>query len=174
MKTFKQLAVLAVLSALLISCCDCPSGAPDPQHIISENDAYQLQQTYFNNQHKYITIGVEGQYQNGEPDNVGVIVKDIDDLQKYLINIKKEAIAQGKQNPGAVIYFGAKNDENNVPRSTVFFQAMHATPDPDSEDPDFPDTDDYKKFSYPHAFYDKLDPMGKKPGDAQPVEGGSN
>ena len=89
MKTFKQLAVLAVLSALLISCCDCPSGAPDPQHIISENDAYQLQQTYFNNQHKYITIGVEGQYQNGEPDNVGVIVKDIDDLQKYLINIKK-------------------------------------------------------------------------------------
>jgi len=174
MKKLKLIALWSVLGFVTVSCCDCPSGAPDPQHIISENDAYQLQQTYFNNQHKYITVGVEGQYQNGEPDNVGVIVKDIDDLQKYLINIKKEAIAQGKQNPGAVIYFGAKNDEKNVPRSTIFFQAMHATPDPSNNDSDFPSILDYEKLEYPSAYYDKLDPMGKEPDDAQPVEGGSN
>ncbi len=168
MKNFKLIALLVALCTVTASCCDCPNGDPDPQHIITENQAYELQQNYFNNQHKYIAIGIEGQYQNGEPDNIGVLVKDIDDLQRYLTKIKKEAIAQGKQNPGAVIYFGAKNDEKNVPRSTVFFQAMHATPDSSNSDLDFPSNLDYKKLKYPNAYYDKLDPMGKEPDDEQP------
>ncbi len=174
MKNLKLIPLLALVGVLATSCCDCPSGSPDSEHIITETEAHYLQQTYFDNQHRFINLGVESQYKDGEPDNIGVIITDIDDLQKYLNAIKKEAATQGKENPGAVLFFGAKNDANNVPRSTVFFQAMHATPDPNNTDPNFPSTIDYKKLEYPSAYYDKLDPMGLEPDDEQPEIGGSN
>jgi hypothetical protein len=158
MKNLKQFAAIVVLLIVVVSCCDCPSG--NPQNIISETQAQEMEQLYLENQHNFINLGIEANYANGEPDNLGALIQDIDDLQKYLIAVKKEAESQGKNNPAIKLVYGAQLDKNQVPRSAPFFMAIYKT-----ENDSIPDFPDYEKLQFPQAFYDKLDPMGREPND---------
>lgn len=157
MNTLKKLLLLSSIAIMTISCCDCPSG--DPQNIITEAQAIQMDSLYIANQHRFVNMGIEQQYQNGEPDNLGALI-EIDDFQKYLIAVKKEAQRQNKPNPAIKLSFGAQLDENEVPRSAPFFMAIYPS---DSETEDPTDLVDYKQLEFPMSFYDKLDPMNKDP-----------
>lgn len=159
MKNFKRLSILAIMSLLVISCCDCPQG--DPVNIITEAEAVTMENTYLENQHIFINQGVEAQYQNGEPDNLGALIADIEDFQKYINVVKEEAEAQGYAQPALKVVYGAVNDANGVPRTIPFFMAI--VPDTNGEDPDFPYLGDYLKLDFPQTFYDKLDPLNKDP-----------
>lgn len=161
MKKLKNLTALALLSIILVSCCDCPSGTPE--NIITEAQAIQMQSLYAENQFQFINTGIEATYENGEPDNLGALIYDIDDFQKYIQAVKQEAAAQNKFNPGIKVTYGAVLDKNNVPRSVPFFTAIYRENSDPTEDSINYNPLDIKKLEFPSTYYDKLNPMGKEP-----------
>jgi hypothetical protein len=159
MKTIlKRIIFLSAVGLILISCCDCPQG--NPVNTITEAQADSMQQLYIDNHHKFINIGIEEEYQNGEPDNLGAIIEDIDDQLRYLIAVKKEAARQNKSNPAIKLSYGAKIDENGVPRSAPYFMAIYRIDSVNSVGNIIPY---YKRLNFQYAFSDKLDPMDEDP-----------
>lgn len=168
MKTFKQLAVLAVLFALLISCCDCPSGPPE--NIITKEQANKMKVTYNEFQYEYINNGLEQAFTTEQKDNNAVLFTDVDDLQKYLQAIKKQSKKDGDEDVAVAIVFGAAKNSDGLPMSTIYLQAAGV---PKGEEEPF-DWSDYKLKFIPGSFADKGHPIIIKKDSVSEVEKGSN
>lgn len=153
----------------MTSCCDCPSG--DPVNIISDEQADQMKSLFLENQHQFINLGLEGEYPaNESADNIGAVVTDIDDLQKYLIKIKEYQKENDIDKTAMLVYFAATPDVTGTPKSTVYFKAARVIE---------PETESESAFyvpilegQLPTVNYDRMDPLGnsdpKDPKDPPP------
>ena len=156
MKNLKRILLLCAVGLFMTSCCDCPSG--DPENIISDEEAASMQSLFIENQHQFINIGLESQYPaNESADNIGAVVTDIEDLQKYLIKIKEYQKENNIDKTAMIVYFAAVPDDTNTPKSTVFFKAAQIV-EPESEiDPIYvPINEEF----LPTTNYDRMDPLG--------------
>lgn len=138
MKNLKQFAVIAILSFVVISCCDCPKGNLEAI-LISSEEAIELEKNYVENQYELIS-------QTYGEDSREVLFTDINALRAFLIKIQEEGEERGLENLGVRIFLGAKK-EDGVSRTTVFLTGVAApneNPNPldDPTDP-YPLSEDY-------------------------------
>ena len=99
----------------------CEKG--DPTGLITNTTAFAMQQVYLNNQYAFINEALSS---NGIPleDNTEVVF-DIDELEKYICYIRDGAAELGLSNLGIRVYLGAKYDEQQVPKTTIFFTGTY-------------------------------------------------
>ena len=160
MKTIlKRILLLCAVGLFLTSCCDCPSG--DPENTITKSTADSLYNLYKANQYMFVNEAIASQFpENMTLDNEGVLFEDIDDLQKYLQLVKRKAADDGVQNPGIAVYFGARLDNTQTPKTTVFFEAVEKTTDPTPFDPS-----DLRPLHFYGSLYNKGRPFKPRPVD---------
>ena len=170
MKTIlKRILLLCAVGLFLTSCCNCPSG--DPENTISDEEAASMQSLFLENQHQFINNALENQYPANESvDNIGAVVTDINDLQKYLIKIKEYQKENNIDKTAMFVYFAATPDETGTPKSTVYFKAVQVVqPEIESEDSFY---FQIPEDQLPTTNYDRMDPLGNT--DPKKVPPGGN
>ncbi|MGV6829789.1 MAG: hypothetical protein ACWA45_10370 [Flavobacteriales bacterium] len=145
---FKKTVTIFFLAALLFACHDddddnnqdasvCDEG--DPTTLITNQTAFEMQQLYLNNQYAYINEALSSDGISRE-DNTEIIF-DIDELEKYICYIRNGAADLGLSNLGIRVYLGAKYDDEQVPKTTVFFMGTYQEGDGRLPDEDLDITD---------------------------------
>jgi hypothetical protein len=142
----QKLVLLSLVTFALFSCCDCPQG--EPNIIIEKEIGQEMINSYAANQHIYINAALDSLYPGGSPDFTDISYP-IEELQKYLSKVKREANEMGYDEVGIRIHYAAKMI-NGVPKSTLVFSPIAPGDDViipgEGEDPNDPDTSDWEKI----------------------------
>lgn len=115
-----QLSFVLFFALLIVaSCKENIKEHQKPKGLITYEQANKLEEAYKKNQHQII---------NKYLSNDGIAITDnrevwfsLDELENYINYVKKESTKNKLENLGLRVYFGAKKDENNVYKSTIFF-----------------------------------------------------
>ena len=137
-KRFMYLLSLALISFLMANCQppkpDAPAPAccgskPNPSSTIDTTQAKAKINLFLANQYQYITTGLNANYPSQKPgdtikDNQEVWF-DLENLKEYICYVEQASEGLGYTNLGLRVYFGATQDSDNVPMSTVLFWPTH-------------------------------------------------
>ena len=172
MKFFKTSFSVLLICLCMSSCISLQNPSGDtPKNLITKGRADTLHQTYLSNQYTFINNDLPG----NAVDNVGALVKDLEDLKLFLESIialkKRDSIGD----VGMFVYFGADSTAAGISKSTLFFEAAYVAPSNKTKSigssfaPSGGATiqtgDSFIPVGGDNSYYDKLHPVGTRKGN---------
>ena len=122
---FTYLKLIALVAIFTLASCNFSSKKEfkKPNGLITNEQANKMEETYKANQHKAINSFLS---QNGVDviDNREVWFS-LEELENYIEYVKQESKKQELEDLGIRVYFGAKKNERNEVKSTIFFFPTH-------------------------------------------------
>jgi len=96
-----------------------------PKGTVTVNEVKEMRKLFLDNQYIMINDGLKKKNNSATVDSNHVTF-DLEDLKLYIKKVEQFAAENDLKNLGLRIYLAAKKDENNLPKTTMFFAPVHS------------------------------------------------